>query len=148
MTPSAAMHLRALIDDNAPVIAPGVPDALSARLVARAGFPAVYASGGAIARSMGFPDLGLLGVSEVVERTRSIVEAVEIPVVADADTGFGNALNVRRTVESFVAAGVAALHLEDQVTPKRCGHYESKALVPASEMVQKLRAGARGRVSR
>lgn len=140
MSPSTATRLRTLIDGDAPVVAPGVPDALSARLVERAGFSAVYASGGAIARSMGYPDLGLLGVSEVVERMRLIVEAVAIPVIADGDTGFGNALNVRRTVQSFVRAGVAALHLEDQVTPKRCGHYESKALVPAAEMVQKLRA--------
>ena len=122
------------------VVAPGVYDGLSARLAARAGFSAIYATGGGIARSMGYPDLGLLSPSEIVERLANIVEQAGVPVIADADTGYGNALNVRRAVREFERAGVAAFHLEDQTFPKRCGHYDDKAVVPTREMVQKLRA--------
>jgi 2-methylisocitrate lyase-like PEP mutase family enzyme len=122
------------------IVAPGVYDGLSARLAARAGFPALYATGGGIARSMGYPDLGLLSPSEIVERLANIVEQAGVPVIADADTGYGNALNVRRAVREFERAGVAGFHLEDQTFPKRCGHYDDKAVVPTGEMVQKLRA--------
>jgi 2-methylisocitrate lyase-like PEP mutase family enzyme len=122
------------------VVAPGVYDGLSARLAASAGFSAIYATGGGIARSMGYPDLGLLSPSEIVERLANIVEQAGVPVIADADTGYGNALNVRRAVREFERAGVAAFHLEDQTFPKRCGHYDDKAVVPTGEMVQKLRA--------
>jgi 2-methylisocitrate lyase-like PEP mutase family enzyme len=109
-------------------------------LVARAGFPAVYATGGGIARSMGYPDLGLLSLSEIASRLANIVEHAEVPVIADADTGYGNALNTQRAVREFERAGVAALHLEDQTFPKRCGHYDDKSVVPVVEMAQKLRA--------
>lgn len=136
----SAARLRALIAGDGIVVAPGVFDGLSARLAEQAGFPAVYASGGAIARSAGLPDLGLLGPGEVAERLRPIVEAVSVPVVADADTGYGNALNARRAVRTFARIGVAGLHLEDQTFPKRCGHIDGKSLVPAAEMAQKLRA--------
>ena len=122
------------------VVAPGVYDGLSARLAVRAGFSAIYATGGGIARSMGYPDLGLLSPREIVDRLANIVEQAEVPVIADADTGYGNALNVRRAVREFERAGVAAFHLEDQTFPKRCGHYDDKAVVPTGEMVQKLRA--------
>ena len=122
------------------VVAPGVFDGLSARLVEQAGFPAVYASGGAIARSSGVPDLGLLSLSDVVARLSMIVDSVGIPVIADADTGYGNALNTQRAVRAFERAGVAALHLEDQTFPKKCGHYNDKTIVPVDEMVQKLKA--------
>jgi 2-methylisocitrate lyase-like PEP mutase family enzyme len=131
--------LRQLVADDV-VVAPGVYDGLSARLAARAGFSAIYATGGGIARSMGYPDLGLLSPSEIVDRLANIVEQAGIPVIADADTGYGNALNVRRAVREFERAGVAAFHLEDQTFPKRCGHYDDKAVVPTGEMVQKLRA--------
>lgn len=126
-------------------MAVGVYDGLSARLAEDAGFEAVYASGGAIARSAGLPDLGLLSLSEMVERIRQITHAVAVPVIADADTGYGNALNVRRTLRLYEEAGVAALHLEDQVTPKRCGHYEGQAVIPAEEMVGKIRAAVEAR---
>ena len=122
------------------VVAPGVYDGLSARLAARAGFAAVYATGGGIARSMGYPDLGLISMTEMVARIAGIVERAGVPVIADADTGYGNALNARRAVRELERAGVAALHLEDQVFPKRCGHYDDKAVVPVAEMAQKLRA--------
>ncbi len=134
-------RLRRLVADGDVVVAPGVYDGLSARLAARAGFPALYATGGGIARSMGYPDLGLLSPREVVDRLANVVEhAGEVPVIADADTGYGNALNVRRAVREFERVGVAAFHLEDQTFPKRCGHYDDKAVVPTAEMVQKLRA--------
>ena len=136
----ATSTLRRMIAGGDIVVAPGVFDGLSARLAARAGFRAVYATGGGIARSMGYPDLGLLGLTEVVEHLRPIIEHAGVPVIADADTGYGNALSARRTVREFERAGVAALHLEDQTFPKRCGHYDDKAVVPVGEMVQKLRA--------
>jgi 2-methylisocitrate lyase-like PEP mutase family enzyme len=136
----ATTALRQLLKGHDIVVAPGVYDGLSARLARHAGFAAVYATGGGIARGMGYPDLGLLGLTEVVERLAGIVEHAAVPVIADADTGYGNALNVRRAVREFERAGVAALHLEDQTFPKRCGHLDDKSVVPIAEMVQKLRA--------
>lgn len=136
----ATTTLRERLGSGAIVVAPGAFDGLSARLVATAGFPAVYASGGAIARSAGVPDLGLISPDEIAGRLAQIVEAVNVPVIADADTGYGNALTAQRAARAFERAGVAAFHLEDQVFPKRCGHYEDKSLVPAAEMVQRLRA--------
>jgi 2-methylisocitrate lyase-like PEP mutase family enzyme len=133
-------RLRELIRGDDVVVAPGVFDGLSARLAGRAGFSAVYATGGGIARATGLPDLGLLSVSEVIARLAPIVEHAGVPVIADADTGYGNALNARRAVREFARLGVAGLHLEDQQFPKRCGHYDDKALVSTSEMAQKLRA--------
>jgi 2-methylisocitrate lyase-like PEP mutase family enzyme len=122
------------------VVAPGVFDGLSARLVEQAGFPAIYASGGAMARASGVPDIGLISPDEIVARLASIVEVVTVPVIADADTGYGNALNAQRAARAFERAGVAAFHLEDQTFPKKCGHYDDKALVHTAEMVQKLKA--------
>jgi len=136
----ATTRLRKLFEDGRTIVAPGIADGLSARLVAQAGFEAVYASGGAISRSAGIPDLGLLSVTEIVSRLESIVDVVDLPVIADADTGYGNALNARRAVRAFERAGVAALHLEDQTFPKKCGHYDDKSLVPVGEMTQKLKA--------
>jgi 2-methylisocitrate lyase-like PEP mutase family enzyme len=136
----ATTRLRELIQGSDVVVAPGVFDGLSARLAGRAGFSAVYATGGGIARAMGVPDLGLLSVTEVVAHLAPIVEHAGVPVIADADTGYGNALNTRRAVREFARLGVAGLHLEDQQFPKRCGHYDDKSLVPAAEMAQKLRA--------
>ena len=136
----ASTRLRTLLGAGNVVVAPGVWDGLSSRLVARAGFSAVYATGGGIARSMGYPDLGLLSLSEIVDRLANIVEHAGVPVIADADTGYGNALNTQRAVREFERAGVAALHLEDQTFPKRCGHYDDKSVISASEMAQKLRA--------
>jgi 2-methylisocitrate lyase-like PEP mutase family enzyme len=136
----ATTKLRQLLATGRTVVAPGVFDGLSARLVEQAGFSALYASGGAIARSAGVPDLGLLSLGEIVARLETIVDAVAIPVIADADTGYGNALNVQRATRAFERAGVAALHLEDQTFPKKCGHYDDKGIVPTAEMVQKLKA--------
>ncbi|MDH3672710.1 MAG: oxaloacetate decarboxylase [Gammaproteobacteria bacterium] len=133
-------RLRQLLDTDGIIVAPGVFDGLSAHLVRRAGFDVAYASGGAIARSIGYPDLGLLGMKEVLSRLEQIVESAGIPVIADADTGYGNALSVWRTVREFQNAGVAGLHIEDQSFPKRCGHLEGKELIATHEMVQKVRA--------
>jgi 2-methylisocitrate lyase-like PEP mutase family enzyme len=131
--------LSKLFSDG-PLIAPGVFDGLSARMVQQAGFKVAYASGGAISRSCGYPDLGLLSFTEVCQRLEHIVAAVDIPVIADADTGFGNVHNVKRTVQTFEQLGVAALHLEDQIFPKRCGHLEGKGLISAVEMCDKVAA--------
>ena len=132
---------------NQLLIAPGVADGLSAKLVSLANFPCVYASGGAIARSRATPDLGLLSLTEVVSRMQEIVQATDLPVIADADTGFGNELNVVRTVKEFERAGVAAIHLEDQQFPKRCGHLQGKQLISTKAMNLKLKAAIKARES-
>ncbi len=143
---SGPARLRALLGGSGPVVAPGAYDALSARLVQLAGFDAVYLTGfGAAASLLGRPDIGLLTGAEMVDQARRLVEAVDIPVVADADTGYGNALNVARTVTLYERAGVAALQLEDQVTPKRCGHMTGKAVVDTGEMVGKIVAAVDAR---
>jgi 2-methylisocitrate lyase-like PEP mutase family enzyme len=130
------------------VLAPGCYDALGARLIEEAGFPAVYMTGfGTAAGRLGRPDVGLLTLSEMVDTARRIADAVDIPVIADADTGYGNPLNVIRTVHEYEAAGVAAIHLEDQVMPKRCGHMEGKELIAAGEMAAKVSAAVAARRS-
>jgi 2-methylisocitrate lyase-like PEP mutase family enzyme len=136
----ATTRLKNMVSAKEIVVAPGAFDGLSARLVEQAGFPAVYASGGAIARSTGVPDIGLISPDEIVQRLAAMVEVVGVPVIADADTGYGNALSAQRAARAFERAGVAAFHLEDQSFPKKCGHYDDKGLVPAAEMVQKLHA--------
>jgi 2-methylisocitrate lyase-like PEP mutase family enzyme len=140
MTVRTTTKLRALLSSGRITVAPGAFDGLSARLVEQAGFPAIYASGGAIARSTGVPDLGLLSMSTIVDRLASMVDVVAVPLVADADTGYGNALNAQAAARAFERAGVAAFHLEDQTFPKKCGHYDDKSLVAVDEMVQKLKA--------
>ncbi|MCJ8321221.1 MAG: isocitrate lyase/PEP mutase family protein [Colwellia sp.] len=128
-----------LIKQKGLITAPGAFDGLSAKLTEQAGFNAVYASGGAIARSTGVPDIGLLTLTEVAERLRQIVDSVDIPVIADADTGFGNEINVKRTVELFANIGVSALHIEDQEFPKRCGHLDGKSLISRVDMCKKIK---------
>ena len=140
--------LRELMTTRQPLLAPGCYDALSARLVEEAGFAAAYMTGfGSAAAHLGRPDVGLLTMSEMVDNARRIVAAVGIPVIADADTGYGNPINVIRTVQEFERAGVAAIHLEDQLAPKRCGHLDGKQLIPAEEMAAKLRAAVEARSS-
>jgi 2-methylisocitrate lyase-like PEP mutase family enzyme len=136
---NAAQKLRELLAKDL-LIAPGAFDGLSARLVEQAGFKAIYASGGAIARSAGYPDLGLLSFTEVLARLQQMLEVTELPIIADADTGFGNAINTHRTIRAFERAGIAGAHLEDQVFPKRCGHLNDKRLVSCKEMQLKIRA--------
>jgi len=137
---TARQTLRALLKRNKLLVAPGCFDGLSARLVQEAGFEAAYLSGGAVARSMGIPDIGLVTMSEVIERAAQVASVVSIPVIADADTGYGNAVNLVRTIREYERAGVAGIHIEDQITPKRCGHLDGKEVIPLAEMEQKLRA--------
>jgi methylisocitrate lyase len=124
---------------------PGVFNALAARLAERLGFPAVYLSGAALSASLGLPDIGLVSVSEFVAEAQKITAACSLPLLCDADTGFGEALNVERTVRLFEAAGVAGIHLEDQQMPKRCGHLSGKTLVEAAVMAAKIRAACAAR---
>lgn len=139
-------RLRALLAGERPVVAPGAYDALSARIIEAAGFPAVYLTGfGVTASLLGRPDVGLATMTEMTQTARRLCSAVDVPVIADADTGYGNALNVIRTVGEYEAAGVAGIHLEDQVAPKRCGHLDGKQVVPADTMVDRIRAAVAAR---
>src|ERR1700677_4702550 len=137
--------LRALLHAPGMVIAPGAYDGLTAMLVAQAGFPAVYMTGAGTSVSHGYPDFGLLTATEMVANAARMFRAVDVPVIADADTGYGNELNVVRTVRDYEHAGVAAIHIEDQVSPKRCGHLDDKEIVPREDWIAKIRAAADAR---
>jgi 2-methylisocitrate lyase-like PEP mutase family enzyme len=128
------------------IVAPGAYDGLTAMLVAQAGFPAVYMTGAGTSVAHGYPDFGLLTASEMVANASRMVRAVDVPVIADADTGYGNELNVVRTVRDYEHAGVAGIHIEDQVSPKRCGHLDDKEIVPREDWIAKIRAAAATRV--
>jgi len=143
---SVRRTLRGLVAAKNALLVPGAYDGVSARLVERAGFPAVYMTGyGTSASRLGLPDLGYAGLAEMADHARNLAAAVSIPLVADADTGYGNALGVRRTVQTYEAAGVAALHIEDQVAPKRCGHLSGHQVVPLAEFAGKIRAAVEAR---
>jgi 2-methylisocitrate lyase-like PEP mutase family enzyme len=137
---TAAANLRALLAMPGLIVAPGAYDGLTARLVQRAGFPAVYMTGAGTSARFGFPDYGLLTMSEMVGNAATLSEAVSIPVIADADTGYGTELNVVRAVREFERSGVAGIHIEDQVSPKRCGHLDGKEVISREEFVAKIRA--------
>ena len=140
--------LRSRLQQQEILVAPGCYDALSAHLIERAGFPAAYLSGASIAYTrLARPDIGLVSLSEVADTIGAIGERLTIPLIVDADTGFGNALNTIRTVRLFASRGAAAIQLEDQTMPKRCGHLADKMLVPAGEMVGKLKAALDARPS-
>ena len=146
MTQRMTTRLRELIARPGCVIAPGAYDALSARMIARAGFEACYMTGyGTSITRLGLPDVGLLTASEMLDNTSRIVDASGLPVVADIDTGYGNAINVYRTVRDFEKAGAAAMHLEDQVSPKRCGHLQGKRVISTDEMLAKIKAACDAR---
>lgn len=139
-------ELRRLLEAEELVMAPGAPDALTARLIEQAGFPAVYMTGfAATATLLGCPDLGLLTQTEMTTHARSFVRAVNVPVIADADTGYGGPANIERTVREYIQAGVAAIHFEDQVQPKRCGHMAGVKLVPVEHMVRRLQCALEAR---
>jgi carboxyvinyl-carboxyphosphonate phosphorylmutase len=141
-------RLRELLQGPEPVLAPGAYDSLSARLIEQAGFEVVYMTGfGTSASLLGRPDVGLLSFGEMVDNARRIAHAVDVPVIADADDGYGSPINVIHTVQEYEAAGVAAIHIEDQVAPKKCGHMENKHVIDADEMVQKVRAAVEARRS-
>jgi 2-methylisocitrate lyase-like PEP mutase family enzyme len=142
----SAAILRKFLSQPDLLVVPGAADALTARLIEDSGFSAVYASGAGIANvQFALPDIGLLTMTEMIEPIHRIVDAVDIPVIADADTGYGNAVNVTRTTRVFEDAGVAAMQLEDQVTPKKCGHFNGKEVISADEMAQKVYAAVRAR---
>ncbi|HLG22468.1 MAG TPA: methylisocitrate lyase [Candidatus Manganitrophaceae bacterium] len=143
--PSPGKKLRRLIQKGT-VLLPGAHNALSALLIERAGFPAVYISGAGLANgTAGLPDIGLLSLGEVAEEVRHITRAVGIPAIADADTGFGDGIHLIRAVEIFESAGAAGVQIEDQQFPKRCGHLPGKSLIPAREMALKIKAAIRAR---
>jgi carboxyvinyl-carboxyphosphonate phosphorylmutase len=145
---TVSRSLRPLLAGPEPILAPGAYDALTARLVEEAGFPTVYMTGfGTSAALLGRPDVGLLTLSQMADNAARIADAVEVPVIADADTGYGNPLNVIHTVHAYERAGVSAVHIEDQVAPKRCGHMEGKRVIPATEMAEKIRAAVEARRS-
>ncbi len=133
--------LKQLVESDELTVAPGAHDALTARVIEDTGFPAVYMTGyGQAASHLGRPDIGLMSMTEMVARARNISAVVDVPVIADADTGFGNVINVIRTVREYEAANVAAIQIEDQVLPKRCGHMLGREVVPVEEMVGKIKA--------
>jgi 2,3-dimethylmalate lyase len=141
-----AARLRELLARPKPLTAPGCYDALGARLIEEAGFDVVYMTGfGTSASLLGRPDVGLTNQAEMLDNIRRIVSATSLPVIADADTGYGNAMNVIRTVQLWEQAGAAGFHLEDQVTPKKCGHMNNKQVIPASEAINKVKAAVAAR---
>lgn len=138
---SNSLRLRKRLESNEPLVLPGAFDALSARIIEDIGFDALYATGAGFANSaLGVADLGLVSMTEMAGHLRNVCDAVNIPVIADADTGFGGPLNTIRTVREFERAGVSAIQLEDQTFPKRCGHFDGKSVIPQDEMVGKIRA--------
>ncbi|MFM1988491.1 MAG: 2,3-dimethylmalate lyase [Pseudomonadota bacterium] len=146
MTDSLNTRLRRLVAPGSGTLLPGAGNALAARFIVAAGFDAVFVSGAAVANTfLGMPDIGLTSVTELVDHVAAIRDAVEVPIVVDADTGFGNAVNVQRTVRALERAGANAIMIEDQTSPKRCGHFDGKDVVPASEMIQKIRAACDAR---
>ena len=146
MSPGAT--LRARMADGGLLVVPGAYDAIGARLIEQAGFQSVYMTGAGTSAALGYPDFGLLTMSEMVANAGVMARAVSIPLIADADTGYGNELNVTRAVREYEARGVAAIHIEDQVSPKRCGHLDGKEVVPREEFVSKIRAAVEARRSR
>lgn len=144
---STSALLRQQLASRRLLVAPGAYDAIGARLVAQAGFGAVYMTGAGTSAACGFPDFGLLSMTEMVDNAARMAAAVEVPLIADADTGYGNELNVTRTVRAYEARGVAAIHIEDQESPKRCGHLDGKVVIPREEFVSKIRAAVEARRS-
>jgi 2-methylisocitrate lyase-like PEP mutase family enzyme len=142
---SGPARLRTLLAAPNMIVAPGAYDALTARLIEQAGFPAVYMTGAGVSAAHGFPDYGLLTLNEMVESARVIARSISAPLISDADTGYGNELNVTRTVREFEIHGVAAIQIEDQVSPKRCGHFDGKEVVSREEFISKIRAAAAAR---
>jgi len=136
-----ASSLRKILTEERTLLVPGAYDAFSAKILKQAGFKVIYMSGSAVTASLtGLPDVGFLTMTEMVNRARDIVGAIDLPLICDADNGYGNPINVIRTVREYERAGVAGIHMEDQVAPKRCGHFEGKQIIPAEEMVKKIEA--------
>ncbi|MEN9773917.1 MAG: 2,3-dimethylmalate lyase [Pseudomonadota bacterium] len=139
--PSRSRRLRQLLAAGGPGIVPGATDCFTARLIEASGFPVVYVTGGGTANTyLGRPDIGLVTLNELASQVERISDAVSVPVIADCDTGFGGVANVARTVRAYERAGASGLHIEDQVFPKRCGHFDGKAVVPIEDMLYRLQA--------
>jgi 2-methylisocitrate lyase-like PEP mutase family enzyme len=138
-------RLRQLLIQPEMVVAPGAYDGITARLIEQAGFPVVYMTGAGTSLARGFPDFGLLSMSEMIDNAAVIARTVEIPVISDADTGYGNELNVTRAVREFEARGIAGIHIEDQVSPKRCGHLDGKQIIAQGEFISKIKAAVAAR---
>jgi 2-methylisocitrate lyase-like PEP mutase family enzyme len=148
MTATAqTVTFRQLLDRPDLIVAPGAYDGITARLVEQAGFPLVYMTGAGTAAARGYPDYGLLTMTEMVENAAVMARSVSVPVLADADTGFGNELNVTRTVYEYEASGVAGIHLEDQVSPKRCGHLDGKQVIRRDRFISLITAAVEARSS-
>jgi 2-methylisocitrate lyase-like PEP mutase family enzyme len=145
---SNAANFRKLIASKKMIVAPGAIDCITGRAIAQAGFSAVYMTGAGTSATLGYPDYGLITMSEMVGNASRIVNSIDIPLISDSDTGFGNELNVYRTVQEFERAGVAAIHIEDQVFPKKCGHLDNKELVSREDFIAKIRAAAAARKSK
>jgi len=143
---TATRQLRRLLASDDMLVAPGAYDGLTAKLIQQAGFSAVYMTGAGTAAALGYPDFGLVTMTEMVENAGRIARAVSLPVIADADTGYGNELNVVRTVREHERAGTAGIHIEDQVSPKKCGHLDGKEVLPLEEYLAKIRAAVEARV--
>jgi 2-methylisocitrate lyase-like PEP mutase family enzyme len=143
-----ASRLRALLKQDGMVVVPGAYDCITARLIEQAGFSAVYMTGAGTAATLGYPDFGLVTMSEMVGNAGRIADAVDLPVIADADTGYGNELNVVRTVRAFEKSGIAGVHIEDQEFPKKCGHLEGKQVIPRDDFAAKIRAASAARRDR
>ena len=149
MTETLNRRLRALLEARDAVLVPGAANALAARIIEDVGFKAAYVTGAGVTNTyLGAPDIGLIGLTEIADHVAAMRDAVEIPLIVDADTGFGNALNVARTVKVLERSGANAIQLEDQTFPKRCGHFSGKTVVPTDEMVQKIRAAVDARRDR
>src|SRR3546814_213561 len=142
---TASTQLRALLEQPGMLVAPGAYDAITARLIQQAGYPLVYMTGAGTSASLGYPDYGLVTLTEMADNAAILARSVDIPVISDADTGYGNELNVTRTVREFEARGVAAIHIEDQATPKRCGHLDGKEIEPLERYLSKIRAACAAR---
>jgi 2-methylisocitrate lyase-like PEP mutase family enzyme len=142
---NAPQRLRQLLRRDGMLVAPGAYDCITARTIAQAGFDAVYMTGAGTAATLGFPDYGLVTMSEMAANAARLVSAVDVPIIADADTGYGNELNTTRTVREYERSGVAGLHIEDQGFPKKCGHLDNKMIVPLEEYLAKVRAAAAAR---
>ncbi|HJT88428.1 MAG TPA: isocitrate lyase/PEP mutase family protein [Bryobacteraceae bacterium] len=142
---SAAFQFRELLRRDHLVSAPGAYDCITAKMIEQAGFRAIYMTGAGTAAMLGYPDYGLATMSEMAENAGRIAGAVSVPVIADADTGYGNELNVVRTVREFEQRGVAGIHIEDQAFPKKCGHLDNKTVIPLEDFLAKIRAAASAR---
>jgi len=146
-TKTRAAQFRELLDTQACLLLPGAYDCISALAIEHAGFPAVYMTGAGTAASMGYPDIGLVTMTEMVANASRIANAIQVPLVSDADTGYGDEVNVARTVKEFERAGVAAIHIEDQEFPKRCGHLDGKVTVSRDDYIAKIKAAVAARTN-